>query len=150
MRADRTAHEADIQSVPAEFRENYRFLTELIDCKQKNDAAELKLQRLEAVSWGGLRARLSRRQQKIIRDYLEAVSLEPNESFQPPVPPELEASIRVRARDTWLPWEGEAIDKIERWRDDVLSIGETLTKGPAKTRTRSLVAKRSGRGPATA
>lgn len=34
----------------------------------------------------------------------------------PPVPLDLEASIRGKSRDKWLPWEKEAIEKVEAWR----------------------------------
>ena len=40
----------------------------------------------------------------------------------PPVPAELEASIRIKRRSVWLPWEAEAIRKIERWREDLYTI----------------------------
>jgi hypothetical protein len=39
----------------------------------------------------------------------------------------LEASIRVKKRSTWLPWEAEAIRKIERWRGDLAFITENWT-----------------------
>ncbi|MCA1959955.1 MAG: hypothetical protein LDL33_04085 [Desulfomonile sp.] len=34
----------------------------------------------------------------------------------PPVPLDLEASIRGKSADKWLPWEREAIEKVDAWR----------------------------------
>ncbi len=67
-----------------------------------------------------LRGKLNRRQVKILTDYLkQADDQDDGGSITPPVPAELEASIRMRKRGAWLPWEAEAIRKIERWRTDV-------------------------------
>ena len=37
MKLDKTAQEVDLASIPEEFRENYKFLCELINCRQKNN-----------------------------------------------------------------------------------------------------------------
>ena len=70
-----------------------------------------------------LRGRLNRRQLKILTDYLSQIEEEQDDLLAPPVPAELEASIRIRKRTTWLPWEAEAVRKIERWHADVGHIG---------------------------
>jgi hypothetical protein len=36
-----------------------------------------------------------------------------------PIPPELEGSIRGRDESQWLPWELEAIEKVEVWRAEI-------------------------------
>jgi len=75
-----------------------------------------------------LRGKLNRRQIKIIKDYLtycddvDEYGDYCDQMPEPPVPVELEASIRIRKRSTWLPWEAEAIRKIERWRADLKLI----------------------------
>ena len=68
------------------------------------------------------RGMLNRRQIRILNDYLVGLERNDPESMDPPVPAELEASIRIRKRSTWLPWEAEAIRKIDRWREDVVCI----------------------------
>jgi len=40
----------------------------------------------------------------------------------PPVPLDLESSIRGRSTDNWLPWEKEAIEKVDAWRMETLRI----------------------------
>jgi hypothetical protein len=74
-----------------------------------------------------LRGKLNRRQLKILNDYME--QLQEAEMFSAPVPAELEASIRIKKRSSWLPWEAEAIRKIERWRNDLSSITTNGTNG---------------------
>lgn len=122
MTIDTTARETDLCALPGEFRENYLFLRELINCENQNNTLMADLEKLAQTPIAGLRGKLTRRQMDIIEDYLEILDQNEYEPFSPPVPPELEASIRVRRRTSWLPWEAEAIQKIKRWRTDVRSI----------------------------
>ncbi|MBI5248931.1 MAG: hypothetical protein HY912_05500 [Desulfomonile tiedjei] len=112
--------DTDLSSIPSEFRENYRFLSELINCRDKNDSAANELEHLGQKRFCEVRGKLNRRQIKILNDYLKQ-SIDTELLFAP-VPAELEASIRIKKRSTWLPWEAEAIRKIERWRKDVFFI----------------------------
>jgi hypothetical protein len=41
------------------------------------------------------------------------------ECSTPPIPQELEKSIRGRDSSEWLPWELEAIEKVENWRTEL-------------------------------
>lgn len=128
MRVDKSAQEIDLSSIPGEFRENYRFLNELISCKEKNISAAKCLDQFLDERLSALRGKLNRRQIKIIKDYLtycddvEDYGEYDEQMPEPPVPVELEASIRIRKRSTWLPWEAEAIRKIDRWRADLKLI----------------------------
>ena len=105
MRVDKSAQDMDLSSIPAEFRENYKFLSELIDCKEKNNTASKGLESMVEERLKVLRGRLNRRQLKILTDYLSQIEEEQDDLLAPPVPAELEASIRIRKRTTWLPWE---------------------------------------------
>ncbi len=135
MKVDKNAQEVDLASIPAEFRENYKFLCELINCRQKNNSVTKCLEKMAERHLWGLRGKLNRRQLKILSRFITEFELEEPELFGPPVPPELEASLRLRRRSTWLPWEAEAIRKIERWRADLSYIlqswGEDIHDGNA-------------------
>ncbi|MCL5125356.1 MAG: hypothetical protein M1511_12835 [Deltaproteobacteria bacterium] len=122
MRVDKSAQDMDLSSIPAEFRENYKFLSELINCKEKNNTASKGLESMVEERLKALRGNLNRRQLKILTDYLSRIDDDDDALLTPPVPAELEASIRIRNRGTWLPWETEAIRKIEKWRADVRHI----------------------------
>lgn len=127
MKPDSTATDSDLSSIPGEFRENYRFLRELINCKQKNDVATRTLVSFTDRVPAELRGRLNRRQARIFKDFLTERTAYPGDGLSVPVPVELEASIRIRKRSTWLPWEAEAIQKIELWREDIHCITRCLT-----------------------
>ncbi len=40
----------------------------------------------------------------------------------PPIPPDLEQSIRNKDAGNWLPWEKEVIEKSGQWRDEIAKI----------------------------
>lgn len=120
MKVDRSAADNDLSSIPAEFRENYRFLTELINCDEKNKVASNGLETLVNKHLSRLRGSLNRRQMAILNRCLK--DRQEAEGLVPPVPAELEASIRIKKGTVWLPWEAEAIRKIDRWRADIVCI----------------------------
>lgn len=124
MKPDKTVGDRDLLNVPGEFRENYRFLSELINCRERNEEVSGALERLVDERLSRLRGKLNRRQTKILSEFLQNAQNNPSPTLDPPVPPELEASIRTRKRSTWLPWEAEAIRKIDRWRTDLRFIAQ--------------------------
>jgi len=142
MKADKTAHSIDPSSIPGDFRENYRFLSELINCEDKNTSVLKTLEDLARGRTAGGLANLTRRQEQIWRQFLRNLAKDDPDGLFAPVPAELEASIRIRKRSTWLPWEAEAIRKIERWRCDVLQITQLGATLPVAATTPKAVAKR--------
>jgi hypothetical protein len=122
MKLDKTAQDSDLSNIPGEFRENYRFLSELINCREKNASIAECLGTLVDRRLCRLRGKLNRRQLKLLNDFMDGLRDDDADCFFAPVPEELEASIRIKKRSTWLPWEAEAIRKIERWRDDLAVI----------------------------
>jgi hypothetical protein len=149
MKLDKTAQDLDLSSIPAEFRENYKFLCELINCRQKNNNITERLEQVMENRLRNLRGKLNRRQLGIVTRFLKGYETDETECLIPPVPPELEASLRLRKRSTWLPWEAEAIRKIERWRSDVSCIiqrwGENLSVASPSATIRALNQVRSCR-----
>jgi hypothetical protein len=122
MKADTSTPDNDLSSIPGEFRENYRFLSELINCKHKNTTLTNYLGSMFDPRLKDLTKRLNRRQVKIIKQFIQFIQTRDEEDIAPPVPEELEAAIRIKKKNSWLPWEDEAIRKIDRWRSDVASI----------------------------
>ncbi len=146
MEVDKPAQDLDLSSVAGEFRENYRFLTELINCKDKNNSATKELESLVEKRLYRIRGKLNRRQLRILNQFLKTETDEDRECLCPPVPAELEASIRVKRRSGWLPWEAEAIRKIERWRSDVLCILENWTEGGSVASAPAVLLSRQSQG----
>lgn len=122
MRSTNPPRTSDLNSIPGEFRENYLFLCELISCEEKNATAKKALADLVEEDIEHLRGKLTRRQLQLMNRFIKGLKSRDPECLDPPVPAELEASLRIRTRSTWLPWELEAIQKIDRWRKDVSSI----------------------------
>ncbi|MBI5569348.1 MAG: hypothetical protein HY914_05320 [Desulfomonile tiedjei] len=143
MKADKTAHSIDPSCIPGDFRENYRFLSELINCEDKNICAVKTLEELARRRGVGGLANLNRRQEQIWRQFLRNLAKDDPDGLFAPVPAELEASIRIRKRSTWLPWEAEAIRKIERWRCDVQQITQQGATLPVAATGPEVVAKRT-------
>ncbi len=116
----------DLSSIPMDFRHNCKFLCQLIECKSKNDLVVGPLQKLLKNRDQRIPQELNRRQKAILKRIIEGLNLDDLESFDPPVPEELEASIRVKPRRGRLPWEAEAIRKIDLWRKDVKVLCERI------------------------
>ncbi len=131
MKVEKTDQAVDVACVPGEFRENYRFLRELIDCRALNNTAEQYLKNLAERRLLHASNGLNRRQTKLMKDLAKGLAIEDSECLEPPVPVELEASIRVKKKSTWLPWESEAIRKIELWRTDVAHINRYVAASHA-------------------
>ncbi len=142
MKVDKPALDDNPTSIPGEFGENYRFLSALISCKEKNDFAAERLDDLLGEQLRRIRGKLNRRQMSILNQYLRGEEEHDSECVAPPVPAELEASIRIKKRSAWLPWEAEAIRKIERWRGDINRIMHFWTQElPHLPRSKNLSGK---------
>ena len=87
MKLDKTAQELDLTSIPAEFRENYKFLCELINCRQKNSAVTERLEQVIENRLCNLRGKLNRRQLGIVTRFLKGNEADESECLTPPVPP---------------------------------------------------------------
>lgn len=113
-----SAIHASAGSIPEsyDFNENYHYLKTLL--------GELRKENTESVAeqiFGETERdkRLSKKEMKQLFRFLRKIEKHYEECSAPPIPKELEASIRNRESCDWLPWELEAIEKIEAWRDEL-------------------------------
>lgn len=127
MNLEMPLEDMDLSSIPMDFRHNCKYLCQLIDCKGKNDLVISPLQEVLAHRKYEKTTKLGKRHKSILRKILEGIDQDDNECFDPPVPAELEASIRVKPRRLRLPWEAEALRKIDLWRKDVRELVEKLS-----------------------
>ncbi|MFH0960454.1 MAG: hypothetical protein V1897_17320, partial [Pseudomonadota bacterium] len=62
---------------------------------------------------------LNKKDLKQLSKFLRKIEHHYEELSNPPIPVELEKSIRSRSKEKWLPWEFEAIQKIDDWQKEL-------------------------------
>jgi hypothetical protein len=100
-----------------DFDQNYRYLKKLIKDLKAENRATLKKEIFGEDDPG--RA-LTKKQMKQLFRFLRRIEKHYQECRRSPIPQELEESIRARDCSEWLPWEKEAIDKADAWREGLI------------------------------
>ncbi|MEW6137165.1 MAG: hypothetical protein AB1733_02960 [Thermodesulfobacteriota bacterium] len=96
-----------------DFNENYRYLKRLLqDLRQENGPSV----RQELFGEEQRERPLTKKEMKQMFRFLRKIENHYEECCTPPIPEELEHSIRAKASSNWLPWESEAIEKVDAWR----------------------------------
>lgn len=105
----------------SDFNLNFNYLKKLIqDLKVENSDSVKK----EIFGDTEPTKPFTKKEMKQLFKYLRKIEHHYEELSTPPIPNELEKSIRNRAKKDWLPWELEAIQKIEIWREEFESKKE--------------------------
>ena len=104
----RSASHASIEKSPDayDFNRNYKYLKALIEQLKRENSESV---RREIFGEADSDRSLTKTQMKQLFRFLRRVEKHYEACTKPPIPPELEASIRSRDSDEWLPWEMEAI-----------------------------------------
>jgi hypothetical protein len=97
-----------------DFSRNYKYLKKLIEELKTEDSASV---RKELFGEDESQRTLNKKQMKQVFRFLRKIEHHYEECCTPPIPEELENSIRKKDSSAWLPWELEAIEKIDTWRD---------------------------------
>ncbi len=100
-----------------DFDSNYDYVKVLIKLLKSQDGVSVK----EAL-FGVNRElpKLTKTRMKQMATSLRKIKRQYDQCSEPaPIPDELAADIRSRETDVWLPWEIEAMEKLEVWRDDL-------------------------------
>lgn len=97
----------------------YDYLKEIVDVAKKNgwDIESLGLVRRDLPA--GPARPLTKKEFQEISRRVKNVLKRYGRALKRPVPLELEKSIRSRRSEKWLPYEAEAIEKMEKWRSEV-------------------------------
>ena len=106
-----------------DFDQNYRYVKKLIQ--------ELKVENQESLKrdiFGAdeRKRTLTKKEMQDLARSLRRIELQYAECAKPPIPKELESSIRRRNDTDWLPWELEAIEKVDMWREELQSKREKI------------------------
>jgi hypothetical protein len=100
----------------SDFNGNYSYLKRLIqDLKGENSDSIKK----ELFGDTEPSRSLSKNDMKQLFKFLRKIEHHYEELSNPPIPKELEKSIRGRSKADWLPWELEAIQKVDVWREEL-------------------------------
>ena len=99
-----------------DFDQNYRYLKMLIKELKSQNVPSVK----KAIFGKDRKSRaLTKKQMKELARFLRKIENRYRECSTPPIPDELETAIRERDSGDWLPWELEAIQKIDAWREEL-------------------------------
>lgn len=116
-----------------DFDQNYKYLKKLIqDLKVENGNSLRK----ELFGEDENSRTLTKKEMKELFRFLRKIENHYEECCNPPIPEELEKSIRDKESSKRLPWEIEAIEKVDSWRKALLDrqnnaqtlFGEALAK----------------------
>ena len=90
MKADKTFQDSDLSSIPMEFKENYLFLCELINCRGKNSSATESICCLASADSSRFSLKLNQRQKRMLKSFLKGLKERDTDLLNPPVPDELD------------------------------------------------------------
>jgi hypothetical protein len=100
----------------SDFNLNYKYLKKLIQNLKVENSDSVK----KELFGDSEQARtFNKKDMKQLSKFLRKIEHHYEELCNPPIPLELEKSIRARSKDKWLPWELEAIQKIDDWRKEL-------------------------------
>lgn len=99
-----------------DFEQHHRYVKKLIQHIKEDNHASL---RKELFGEEAVNRALDPKQMQGLSRVLRKVERHYRELSTPPIPKELEGSIRSRDDAEWLPWEMEAIEKVDAWRQEL-------------------------------
>jgi hypothetical protein len=110
-----------------ESKANYDYLKEIIKIAKKNgwelESLELVPKDLPALPATHLTKKEIQQRNRCVKNVLKRFC----DLLTPPVPRDLEQSLRLKT-EKLLPWEEEAIEKIDKWRKDVKRLKPEILK----------------------
>lgn len=99
-----------------DFSQNYRYLKKLIQDLKKENCDSV---RREIFGEAERAPRLTKSQMQQLFRFLRKVEKHYEACARPPVPEEMEKAIRSRDSSEWLPYEKEALEKVQAWREEL-------------------------------
>jgi len=107
---------------PGDFESNYRQLKKTINTAIKNGIALDQLNLIPKNSPEKPPENLSRDDLLRLLKLIRRIKSRCESLLEPPVPPELERDILAKAQEDRLPWEIEALEKIEAWKKALKTV----------------------------
>jgi len=113
---------AGVSEPPGDFKSNYRNLKQLINKALKEGTPLESLSLVPKNSPPTEPRKLSREDLANLLRIIRRIKQRYQALLECPVPKELERDIRMKPPEQRLPWENEALDKIELWNKDVEAV----------------------------
>ncbi|MFH1114623.1 MAG: hypothetical protein V1792_11940 [Pseudomonadota bacterium] len=117
-----------VSEPPGDFKSNYKLLKEIIHKALKEGTPLEDLHLIPKHPSNGKTRQLSKDDLLKLLHTIRRIKTRYQRLLQCPVPRELERDILAKAPEERLPWETEALEKIEQWRADVESIRAQVQK----------------------
>ncbi len=99
-----------------DFNAQFDYLKKLIQVLKKEDSEAVQK---EIFGDKESEKKLTKKEMKQLFRSLRKIEKQLQACGEPPIPVELENAIRSRDSEEWLPWELEAIGKIDAWREEI-------------------------------
>lgn len=117
-----------VSEPPGDFRSNYRQLKQIIEnaLRDGTPLEELHLIPKDQARKGA--RQLSKEDLLSLLRIIRRIKTRYQRLLQSPVPEELERDILGKSPDERLPWEQEALDKVNQWRQDVQALRAQVQK----------------------
>lgn len=119
---------AGVPEPPGDFTSNYRNLKRIINKALKEGTSLEELKLIPKTRSGKPSRQLSREDLLKLLQIIRRIKSRYQRLLQSPVPKELERDILAKSPQSRLPWEEEALEKIEQWRKDVSAVRSQVRK----------------------
>lgn len=119
---------AGVPEPPGDFNSNYRTLKRIINKALKEGTSLEELKLIPKNPSEKPPRQLSREDLLKLLHTIRRIKTRCQRLLQSPVPKELERDILAKAPESRLPWENEALEKIEQWREDVSAVQAEVRK----------------------
>jgi DNA-binding transcriptional MerR regulator len=119
---------AGVSEPPGDFSSNYRHLKRLINKALKEGTPLEELRLIPKKPSTAPQRQLSREDLLKLLHIIRRIKTRYQRLLQSPVPRELERDIRAKTCELRLPWENEALEKVEQWRQDVSAVRAQVQK----------------------
>jgi hypothetical protein len=113
---------AGVSEPPGDFKSNYRHLKQLINKALKEGTPLEELCLVPKNPTQGKPRQLSRQDLVSLLHIIRRIKVQYQALLESPVPRELERDIRMKTPQERLPWETEALEKVDQWQRDVETV----------------------------
>lgn len=117
-----------VSEPPGDFNSNYKYLKDVINKAIKEGTPLEELQLVPRHASHKNPKQLSKEDLLKLLQAIRRIRTRYQRLLQSPVPKELERDILAKPPEQRLPWENEALEKVEQWREAVKKVRAQVQK----------------------